>query len=472
MSLTYHRPTTREAERTDHRSGLVLLLLATAQLMLVLDVTVVNVALPDIGVDLGLAQASVPWVMTTYTVCFGGLMLLGGRLADLLGARRVLLGGLLTFTAASLVCGLADTSGTLLAGRALQGVGAAALSPAALALAIASTSGAARTRVLAVWGALSGAGAALGVVLGGLLTSGFGWQWIFFVNVPIGAVVLALVPALVGAPDRSEVRERLDLPGALLVTGGTAAAIYGLVNAGSDGWGDPVTLIAIGGAALLWAVFVGVEQASLQPLLRVGLLRERGVAAASVLMVVATGLMVGGFFLGSFTLQRVHGESAAEVGLSFLPVAVAVLGGAHLAGHLLTHVPARVVAASGLLLAALGNGLTALTSAPAVLVIGLSIAALGIGTTFVTAFGVGLAGADEASSGLRSALVSTTHELGGALGVAVLSGVAGAALVATGPSADDFTGAYVVAAVTAVVGALIALLVVPTLDEVPVRHGH
>ena len=471
MTLTHHPPS-REDAPTGRRPALVLLLLATAQLMLVLDVTVVNVALPEIGLDLDLSRAAVPWVMTTYTVCFGGLMLLGGRLADLLGARRVLVGGLVTFTLASLACGLADDPGVLLAGRALQGVGAAALSPAALSLAIASTSGAARTRVVAVWGALSGCGAALGVVLGGLLTSGLGWQWIFFVNVPVGVVVLVLVPTLVTAPSRPEARERLDVPGALLVTTGTAAAIYGLVNAGIDGWGDAATVIALGAAALLWAAFVVVEQRTAQPLLHIGLLRDRGVAAGSFLMVVATGLMVGGFFLGSFTLQRVHGESAAQVGLSFLPVAIAVLAGAHLAGHLLTHLPARVVAAGGLALAAVGNGIVALTTSPAALVTGLSLSALGIGATFVTAFGVGLAGAEESSSGLRSAIVSTCHELGGALGVAVLSGVAGAALVAAVPAADDFTAAYVVATVIAVAGALVAMLVVPTLDEVPVRHGH
>src|SRR6478735_134422 len=308
---TPHSPNNTSAgPATSRRRWLVLTLLATAQLMLVLDVTVVTVALPDIGADLGLSQALVPWVLTTYTLFFGGLILLGGRLSDLFGARRILLTGLTLFTAASLACGLASSSELLLAGRAAQGVGAALLSPAALGLVTVTFTGADRTKALAVWGALSGAGTALGVVLGGVLTSAFGWPWIFAINVPIGLVILAVGSRVFPVAPPAAQRERLDIPGAVLVTAGTAAAIYGLVNAGTDGWGAVSTLLSLGAAVGLWTAFALVERATAQPLLRVGLLLERPVAAGAFLMLVATGLMVGGFFLGSFALQRAHGFGA------------------------------------------------------------------------------------------------------------------------------------------------------------------
>jgi hypothetical protein len=258
----------------------------------------------------------------------------------------------------------------------------------------------------------------------------------------------------------------------VLVTAGTAAAIYGLVNAGSDGWGATSTLLYLGAAVLLWTAFALVERSTSQPLLRVGLLLERPIAAGSFLMLVATGLMVGGFFLGSFALQRAHDFGAGRVGLSFLPVAVAVVVGAHAAGRLLAHLPARAVAAGGLALAALGNALAAATTGAVPLVLGLTIGALGIGTTFVTAFGAALGDAEPGSAGLRSAIVSTFHELGGAFGVAVLSTVAGAALVAVRPEVSAFGPAFTVAAVTAALAAVVAAVVVPPVAHVPAHAGH
>src|SRR4051794_2799056 len=251
MTTTIPSPTTRRSNR-----WLVLALVATAQLMLVLDVTVVNVALPDIGQSLGLSRDTVPWVLTTYTLVFGGLMLFGGRLADQFGARRSVLTGLAVFTTASLACGLADDTPLLIAGRAMQGAGAALLSPAALALLMTAFAGPDRGRALAVWSSLSGAGAAFGVVLGGVLTSGVGWRWIFAINVPIGVLLLIVLPAVAPAPEAPAARRELDLPGAALVTGGTAAAIYGLVNAGSHGWTTASTLLPLLGSAVLWALFV------------------------------------------------------------------------------------------------------------------------------------------------------------------------------------------------------------------------
>jgi len=459
------------------RAPLTIATLATAQLMLVLDVTVVNVALPDIGTDLGLGRSALTWVMTIYTTLFGGLVLAGGKTADRLGARRVLVVGLVVFIAASLVSALASNAATLLAGRAAQGVGAALVSPAALAVLLGSISPAGRGRALAVWGLLSAAGTALGVSAGGVLTSTVGWEWIFAINVPIGIAVLAALPIatrpIPGSPART------DIPGTLLLTGGTGLTVYGLINAGSDGWSATTTLLALGAGVLLWAVYALVERRTAEPILRLSLLRDRPVAGGAFLMIVATGLMVGNFFLGSFTLQRGYGDGALQVGLELLPAALGVAVGAHAAGGLLDRVAPRFVAFGGLAIAALGEALAALgaSSRPA-LVGGLALAALGIGAVFVTAFRSALASAGPADGGLRSAVVNTAHELGGAFGVALLSTVAAAALMATRPRPGDFSVAYAGAAWAALAAALIALVLVPATRPTPTtgaahrEHAH
>ena len=344
-----------------------LALLASAQLMLVLDVTVVNVALPDIGAALHLQRGELPWVMTIYTVFFGGLMLLGGRIADLFGARRMTLGGLALFTAASLLCGLSGDAATLLAGRSLQGLGAALMSPAALAAVMTLFTGASRGKALGVWSALAGVGSALGVVLGGVLTSEAGWRWVFTINVPIGVALLIAIPLAVPARPPSEAAERgLDVPGAVLVTAGTAAAIYGLINVGSHGWAAASTVLPLVLAVAIWTVFALLERRVRRPLLTVGLLRRRAVLAGSFLMLAATGLLVGGFFLGSFALQHAHGYSALHVGLVFLPVAVATIAGAQAGTQVLTRLSARIVAVTGLALAAAGYAVAAGWTQPAV----------------------------------------------------------------------------------------------------------
>jgi hypothetical protein len=410
--------------------------------------------------------------MTAYTLAFGGLMLLGGRLADLVGARRMMLTGLAVFTAASLACALSGSAPVLLGGRVAQGFGAALLSPAALALLMATTEGRDRARALGVWGALSGAGTALGVALGGLLTSSLGWQWIFAINVPIGVLVLVATPLLTPTARPVTSGGRLDLPGAALVTVATGAVIYGLVNAGSHGWSATSTLLPLAGGVAGWVLFALVERATRVPLLKLGLLGEGPVAAGAFLMVIATGLMVGGFFVGSFALQRAHGLSAVEVGLAFLPVAVAVIAGSHLAGRLLARIPARMVAVTGLTLAATGDGVVAVFDTPAAVIGGLAVAALGIGATFVTAFTTALGTGDPGTAGLRSAIVNTFHELGGAFGVAVLSTVVGAALTAGQPAPGDFTAAFTVGAIAAATAAVIAMLLVPSAVRASTGHGH
>ena len=451
---------------------LALALLASAQLMLVLDVTVVNVALPDIGIALHLHRGDLPWVMTIYTLVFGGLMLLGGRIADLFGARRLTLAGLALFTGSSLLCALSQDAAMLLAGRSLQGLGAALMSPAALATVMTLFPGPARGKALGVWSALAGVGSALGVILGGVLTSEAGWRWVFAINVPIGVALLIAIPLAAPARRHPDAVERgLDIPGAVLVTAGTAAAIYGLINAGSHGWAAVSTVLPLVLAVAVWAAFVMIEHRVRRPLLSVGLLRQRPVLAGSFLMLTATGLLVGGFFLGSFALQRAHHYSALHVGRAFLPIAVATAAGAQGGSQLLARVNTRIVAVTGLALAAAGYAVAARWPQPAVMVTGLAIAALGIGATFVTAFAASLSDAAPDQAGLRSALVNTFHELGGAAGVAVLSSVAGAGLVAARLASHDFTHAFTVGAVIAAVAMATAAALVPAIRRKPSAAG-
>jgi len=467
MTSDVRRASGTVTKRPAPRSA-ALALLASAQLMLVLDVTVVNVALPDIGAALHLQQGVVPWVMTAYTVFFGGLMLLGGRIADLVGARRLTLLGLSLFIASSLVCALSGGATVLLVGRALQGIGAALMSPAALATVMTLYTGPSRGKALGVWSALAGAGSALGVVLGGLLTSEAGWRWVFAINVPIGLALLIAIPLVVPVRQQAEARRPgLDVPGAVLVTAGTGAAIYGLVNVGGHGWSAVSTVLPLVLAVVILAAFSVVERRTRQPLLTVALLGRRAVLAGSFLMLAATGLLVGGYFLGSFSLQRADGYSALHVGLAFLPTSVATVAGAAGGSRILTVVSARVVAATGLALAAVGYAIAARWSQPAVLVTGLSIAALGIGATFVTAFTASLTDAGQAEGGLRSALVNTFHELGGAAGVAVLSSAAGAGLVTAQLASGDFGHAFTIAAIAAAVSVVIAAVLVPAVLRKP-----
>ncbi len=456
------------------RRWLALVLLCLAQFMLILDVTVVNVALPDIGSSLHLDRPELTWVLTAYTLAFGGLMLLGGRLADLLGARRVVLAGLALFTAASLLSGLALNAAMLLGGRVAQGVGAALLSPSALSLVTTTFTGSERNKALGIWATIGGAGSAVGVILGGVLTSGPGWPWVFFINVPVGLLVLAALPALVPAGQPHGDRVRVDVPGALAVTAATGAAIYGLVNVGGHGWLTPSTLAPLGAAAVLYAVFVVTERAVTAPLMDVRMLTRRPVAAAAFLMLVATGLLVGTFFLASFYLQRVRGYSALDTGLAFLPVAVAAVVGAHTASRLVARLDGRVLAAGSLALAAAGAGAAAHWPGPVTLIAGISVAAVGIGATFVTAFTTALSRIDTRQAGVGSGIINTFHELGGAIGVAVLSSIAAPSLTAADPSLAGFTRAFTFCAIAALSAALLAALAVPagTAPAGATPHAH
>ncbi|MEU4512939.1 MFS transporter [Nonomuraea wenchangensis] len=459
----------------------VLVLLCLAQFMLIVDITVVQVALPSIGTDLGLGREALTWVVTAYTLCFGGLMVLGGRLADVFGARRTLLAGLALFTAASLLCGLSGSGATLIAGRALQGVGAALLSPAALAVITTVFHGERRGRALGVWAAVGGSGAALGVLLGGLLTAGPGWAWAFVVNVPVGLLVLVALPRVAPAvPGRAG---RVDVPGALLVTAATGLLVYGVVAAGEAGWGAAATLLPLAAAVLLYVLFAAVERTVRAPLMRAATLARRPVISGVFLMLTATGLMLGLFFIGSLYLQHARGFGALETGLLFLPVALAITIGAQAGGHLLPRLGGRPVAVAAFALTAAGAAWMTLispdTSPYATLLPGFTLAALGIGPLFVTATTTTMANVPPGENGVASGVINTFHELGGSIGVAVASAVVAPSLAPGGmgiggAGIGGFVSGLTVCAVTAGVSALVSLRLVPPgrPSGAFVGHGH
>ncbi|WP_129670241.1 MFS transporter [Phytoactinopolyspora endophytica] len=473
--------TTHSSDGASHMEQLpqrwaALVLLCFAQFMLIVDLMVVQVALPSIGADLHVGREALTWVVTAYILCFGGLMLLGGRLADTLGARRMLLLGLAVFTIASLLCGLAESGAMLIGGRAAQGVGAALLSPAALSTITAMFHGAERNRALGVWAAIGGSGAAIGVLMGGLLTSGPGWAWVFFVNVPVGVMLLAVISWVV--PARPARPARVDLPGALLVTISSGLLVFGLNRAGDDGWDSGWTLGTIGAALVGYAAFVVVERVVPAPLMHVVMFTRRPVQSGTFTMVFATGLLSSFFFLSSLYLQHVRDFSALRTGLVFLPVAIVIIAGAHLAGRLIGAVGGRPVAVAGFSLMAGGAVLLAQVSvdsnAYGSVLPGLMVASLGVGPTFVTATTTTLGNVAQHESGLASAVINTAHELGGAIGVSVVSAVAASSIASMVPDADGFRSAFVVCAIAAAAAALVTSRLVPPGKpaRAAVGHGH
>ncbi|SDJ01278.1 MFS transporter [Nonomuraea jiangxiensis] len=446
----------------------VLGFLGVAQLMLILDVTVVAIALPHMETDLGLSREALTWTVSAYTLTFGGLMLLGGRITDLVGAKRVVIAGLLLFTLASLVTGLAGSAGMLLGGRVAQGVGAALLSPAALSLVVALFDGEERNKALGVWSALGGGGAALGVLLGGLLTAGPGWPWVFHVNVPIGLLIVVVLAVLLPArvPTSAD-RPRLDVLGAILVTSASGSLIYALIAAGERGWLSALTGWLVPAAAVGYVLFVLWQRRARSPLMDVRLLARRPVAIGAFLILMATALMIAVFFLGTFYFQHALKYGALQAGLLFLPVALATMLGANLTGRLLGRWGGRGLAVAGLTVAALGMAVPAVSMNPVSVVIGVAVAAAGTGAMFVIASATALGQVAPHEAGIASGIVSTFHEFGASIGAAVISSVAAASLA--GDTLSGFTSGFTVAAVASAVGAVIAALVTPGRSTAP---GH
>jgi EmrB/QacA subfamily drug resistance transporter len=446
----------------------LLFLLAVAQLMVILDISAVNVALPDLARDLDIAEGSLSWTITSYSLIFGSLLLLGGRAADLLGRRRVFLVGLAVFTVASLASAVADGATTLFVARGGQGLGAAMLSPAALSIITSTFHGPERAKALGVWGAVGGAGAAVGVLLGGTLTEVVGWRAIFLINLPVGVLLAFGAVRLLPADPASPRWRGLDLRGALLATVSLGALVYAMSQAASAGWTSTQTLVLAAAAVAGLAGFAVLEVRTEQPLLRVQRLGDRAIGGGFLLMLLASAVLFGSFLLSSLYLQNVLRAGPLESGLAFLPFAMAIGVGVHVAGHVIGQRGVRVPLAGGFAVTAAGmlllSGVGGAGSYPADVLPGMLVAGLGLGVVLVAVSVALLTGAPEDEAGMLSGLNTTGHEIGGSVGIAALVTVATGAVGGTsGPQAAAGLGeAFLVAGITAGVAGALALVILPS----------
>ena len=453
--------------------NLALLLLAMTQFVVVIDASIVNVALPSIGAHLHFSRDDLSWVVNAYTLTFGGFLLLGGRVADLLGRRRMFMIGLVVFSLASLAGGLAQSEAWLLAARAVQGLGAAIVSPAALSI-ITTTfaEGAERNRALGIWGAVAGAGGAAGVLLGGILTSGLSWRWVLFVNVPIGLAAATLAPRLLLESRSEDGTEGFDIPGAVTVTAGLALLVYTVVDAVNVGWGSTGTLLRLAGSFVLLAAFFAIERRQRHPLLPFSIFRLRTLRGADIVGLLIGMSLFSMFFFISLYLQDVLDYSAIRTGLSYLPLAVGIIISAGVASQLVTRIGFKPVLIGGLLLIA--GGLVWFSQVPpsgsfAADVLGPSLlAAFGLGFAFVSVTIGAVTGTEPRQAGLASGLINTSQQVGGALGLAILATVANSRtqhLLSTGahPSValtKGFDRAFLVGAGFAIIGAILASVLI------------
>src|SRR3954452_6502648 len=412
--------------RQQSSKWLALTVLALAQFMVVLDVTIVNVALPSIQDALGFSADGLQWVINAYTLTFGGLLMIGGRMSDLLGRRRVFLAGMVLFALASLAAGLAPSAGVLIAARAVHGVGAALLSPAALALVtVTFPAGRERNLALGIWGALAGIGGTLGVVAGGVLVDSLGWEWIFFVNLPVAAIALIAAPLVVGESRREQAGAGVDICGAILCTAGLTTLVFAVIRSEPSGWGSAEVLGLLGAAAILLAAFLWVESRSPDPLGPLRLFRIRGLGISALALALNGAAFLGMFFLTALYLQEVHGDSALQTGAQFVPMGIAAIVSAVVGAQLVTRLGTRAayligsaVGAVGLLMlsrvgADAGYGADIL---PGFIVFGLGLPLVGVSNQIAA-----VAEAPHADAGAVSGIVTTAFQVGGALGLAVIS---------------------------------------------------
>jgi EmrB/QacA subfamily drug resistance transporter len=440
----------------DTRRWLGLGLLCSAFFMVILDVAIVNVALPSIAADLGFSQRGLQWVVSAYALTFGGLLLLGGRAADVLGQRRVFGAGVTVFSLASLLAGIAWSPALLVAARALQGIGAAAMTPAALSILMTTfPEGAERNKALGAWGAVGASGGTIGLLIGGALTQTVGWTWIFLLNVPIGATVVALTPALLEKRPPTASKQRFDLVGATSVTAALSLLVYAVVDADAAGWGSARTVSLLAVSALLLAVFAAVERRAAAPLLPLRLFRAGVVLGSNVASTLFGAAVFGMFFVITLYLQRVLGYSPLEAGLAWLALSVTALLASAGGAGLVTRVGPRVPLVAGLSIATAGLWLLSRLPQDARylhdVLPALSVSGLGVGLAFVTLSIGALEGVDERDAGLASGLVNTTQQIGAALGVAILSTVA---------LSSGFADALLVGAALSGAGALAAAVLV------------
>jgi EmrB/QacA subfamily drug resistance transporter len=408
---------------------LILALVCIAQFMVVLDATIVNVALPSIRNGLGFSAGDLQWVVNAYSLVFGGFLLLGGRAADLFGRQRLFLIGIAIFSVASMINGLATSSSMLIGGRALQGLGAALVSPAALSIITTSFSeGQERARALAVWSAIAAGGGAFGLLLGGILTQALSWQWVFFVNLPIGVAAFALSLRFVPNTRAEGVRGSLDIAGAVTVTSGLIVLVYAIVEAQSAGWLSVRTLATASSAAVLLGAFLAIERRFEPPLIRLEIFRTRSLAGANLVMLLAAGGLFAMFFFASLYVQTILGYSPLRAGLAFVPITIGIIVGAGAAQSLLRRFGVRTLALVGMPVAAVG--LLLLTGVPVDgsysrdLLPGLVLMSVGMGLTFVPVTLIATTNVRASDAGLASGLLNTSQQIGGALGLAILSTLA------------------------------------------------
>jgi EmrB/QacA subfamily drug resistance transporter len=458
---------------TASNKWLALALLAAAQFVVILDASIVNVALPSIGADLNFSQENLSWVVNAYVLVFGGFLLLGGRMADLLGRRRLFMTGLVLFAVASLAGGLSQTEGQLIVARAVQGLGGALLSPAALSLVtVLFEEGSERNKAMGVWGAVAGSGGAVGVLLGGMLTEWAGWEWVLFVNVPVGIAAAALAPRLL-PESRNEGHRHFDFAGAFSVTAGLSLLVYTLVDANNAGWASTQTL-GLGALSLaLIAAFYVIERRSKAPLMPFpGIFRMRTITGINVSAVLIAAALFSMFFFISLYMQQVLGFSALEAGLAYLPLAVGIIITAGATAGLVTRFGFKPVLVAGLVVTAGGLVWFSQVSPDGSYVSDILfpslLAAVGLGLAFVSMTVAAVSGVEAHEAGLASGLINTSQQIGGALGLAILATIANSrtddALTSgsTAPTAltEGFQSAFAVGAGFAIAGAVLAMILV------------
>jgi EmrB/QacA subfamily drug resistance transporter len=474
-----HQPPS-DPDNGPRRSWVVLALALAAQILVVLDISVVNTALPTIGRDLRLDGSDMQWVVTAYLMMSGGGLLIGGRVADLLSRKKVFLTGLAVFTVASVVSGFADGATELITARAAQGLSAALMTPAALSIIMTTYAGAQRRTGLALWGAVGSLGVAAGVLLGGALTTWAGWQSIFWINAPIGAAALLVGIKVIPAVRTPRVPlNRFDLAGAATVIGSLVALVFALGATEQHGWLSARVLLALTGAALLAAAFILMERRAANPLVPPRTWKVKSLVSGTTVMLGVTGILVGTVFLTSIFVQTIMGYSAIRAGVAFIPFALAITVGTMLAKHALAHGSPRAIAAIGLLLTAGGAVVLAQASAGAGFVTdvlpGLGTIGLGVGMVFVPVSVTAMAGIPPQHAGMASGFLMTGHEVGAALGVAVLSAVASSAgsLASATGVVDGFPRGFLAAAGIAAALAVFAYLRMPaTRTEGAAMHMH
>ena len=469
--------TTRQ-EYLDRR-WTALILLCVSQFIVVLDASIVNVALPSIGRGLHFSEQNLPWIVNAYVIAFGGFLLLGGRAADLLGRRRVFMAGLLVVAVASLAAGFAATQGELIAARAAQGLGAAIVSPSALSIVTTLfKDGAERNKALGAWGAVAGSAGAAGVLLGGILTDSLGWQWVLWVNVPVSLIALALTPGLIPESRSDSATRHFDAAGAITVTAGLSVLAYAFLDASSAGWGSTKIVSLLVAAVALLGAFVAIEQRSAAPLVPFRIFRLRTLTGANVVGLLLGASLFSMFFFISLYMQQVLGYSPIHAGLSYLPLAVMIIVAAGLGGQLVTRFGFKPILATGMLLVAVGlvwfSGVSVGGSFLADILGPSLLAAMGLGFGFVTSTIAAVSGVREREQGVASGLINTSQQIGGALGLAVLSTIATTRthdLVSSGSAnlphalTSGFQAAFLGGAVIASLGFAATLILIRTRDS-------